>query len=253
MTKVTLKIFALVEYIAARKGAGILPNELVKALGINQATCIRILKELVQLGYLEQLSRQHGYVIGPMANWLARTARYKRELLAIAEPLVLDLARREKQSVLIAALHEGRRFILCHHNFNPAVNPEVDSPWYEDQYITATGQLLFAHAAPETRAAIVKRQGFPKLGPWKGLASLSAIERECERIRKAGQVAMEGTQTGLYIVAFPLARNQEVEAAIGMSIPLEEARGARASHFVTVLRQCAEHINRERRTVSSVG
>ncbi|MBN8216433.1 MAG: MarR family transcriptional regulator [Spirochaetes bacterium] len=253
MTKVTLKIFAVIEFIAKRGGAGVLPNDLVKALGLNQATCIRILKELVSLGYLEQISRQHGYVIGPMAHWLARTARYKKDLLALAEPLVAELARREKQSVLIASLHEGRRTILCHHNFNPAVHPEVDAPWYEDQYLTATGQVLLAYAESAVREAVLKRQGPPKLGPWKGLSSLAALERECERIRKAGFVAMEGALTGLFITAFPLFHEGAVEAAIGMSVPLAEARGARAAHFTAALRDCAARINRERNPASSVG
>lgn len=253
MTKVALKIFAMIEFIGARNGQGVLPNDLVKALGINQATCIRILKDLVQMGYLDQISRQHGYVLGPMAHWLSRHSFYRKDLLEVAEPLVKGLAQSEGQSVLLATLHEGRRFILCHHNHNPLVNPEVDGPWFDDLCFTATGQILLAHAPVDLQKALLKKGGVPKLGPWKGFAGFAPFEKEFDRIRQKGHVSMELDHTGLFIVAYPIWRAGSVEAAVGMSVPREEARGTKGNHFIEVLGACAARINQERRQVGAVG
>lgn len=253
MTKVALKIFAMLEFIGARHGKGILPNDLVKALGINQGTCIRILKELVQMGYLDQISRQHGYVLGPMAHWLSRHSYYRKDLLEVAEPLVKNLAESEGQSVLVATLHEGRRFILCHHNHNPLVNPDVDGPWFNDLTFTATGQVLLAHAPAGAQKALVKKCGVPKIGPWKGFSSFAQYEKEFDRIRQRGYVSMDMSHTGLFIVAYPIWRSGLVEAAVGMSVPQDEARGAKEKYFIDALGACAGRINQERRSLRGVG
>ena len=88
MIKVLKKAFSIVEYVAGKSGNPVLPGEIVAALGINQPTCVRILKDLVELNYLEQISRQKGYVLGPLAYWITGTKRYREELVAVADPLV---------------------------------------------------------------------------------------------------------------------------------------------------------------------
>jgi len=253
MTKVTRKIFAIIEFVAAQGGRGVLPSELVEAIGINQATCIRILKDLVELGYLDQISRQRGYTLGPMANWLAGACRYKKELVQAAEPQIRELAERLGQSVLLAVLHGGRRFILRHCNFNKTLKVDVSAPFYDDLYITATGRMLLAFASEAERKSIVKEKGLPSKAQWSGAQSEGELTKELAKLRSAKLVQSIGSTGTLFIAACPVFKNGSFEAALGMSVPIVELEGRKESEFTGPLRAAADAIDKKLLSIESLG
>ena len=62
MIKVLHKAFEIIQCISESGGA-MLPSNIADAIGINQATCVRILRDLIDLGYLEQLGPRQGYCL----------------------------------------------------------------------------------------------------------------------------------------------------------------------------------------------
>ena len=264
MTKVTRKIFAVMEFIAAKCGRGVLPSEIVEALSLNQTTCIRILKDLVELGYLEQISRQRGYTLGPMANWLARSCVYKRELIDTARPLMEDCARKAGQSVLLSVRRQDKRFVLAHFNFNTRMHVDVAGPFWRDFYFTATGRLLLAYSSEEELKGLFKSLGAPAPEDWPEVTDLKSLLRETAAIRGAGLVSFERgklesstdyrRQTDLFISAFPIWHDSVFEAALGMSVPCRELEGPEGkTRYAALLRDCATAINAKLTAVKSAG
>ncbi len=251
MTKVLKKTFDIIEFIAGRRGQPVLPAEIVKAIKLNQATIIRILKDMVALGYLEQISRQKGYVLGPMAFWLTGGKKYKDTLTRKADSFVQFCAKKSGQSVLLAAAVGTRRFILCHHNGNPRLNVNVDDPWYEDMYITATGRMLLAYMNEYEIEAFIKNGGLPSELEWPGVASAAELKKMLRVIKDAGIVAFR--KETLFIISCPVFKGKEFVAALGMSIPNAEFEVTGADFYIECLKKSAKELSAEISTITSIG
>lgn len=251
MIKVLKKTFDIVEFISRHGGQPVLPAEIVSGVKLNQATSIRILKDLVSLGYLEQISRQKGYVLGPMSFWISGGKKYRDALSRKADPLILACARESGQSVLLATNLGPRRFILSHHNMNLRFNVDVDEPWYEDMYTTATGRMLLAYMPDKELDIIIKTCNLPSAAEWAGATAAGRLKAQLKSIRNKGLVAFrKGT---LFIASCPVFRGKEFVAALGMSIPQTDCDEKGADFYIDCLRRTAKKISAEISMISSIG
>jgi len=251
MIKVLKKTFDIIEFIAGRHGQPVLPAEIVKAIKLNQATTIRILKDLVALGYLEQISRQKGYVLGPMSFWISGGKSYRDVITRKADPLILSCAKASGQSVLLAVTVGTRRFILCHHNANPRFNVDVNDPWYEDMYKTATGRLLLAYMQEKELDDFVRNCGLPAAAEWPGVTTDGELKEQLNIIKSRGLAAFR--KEILFIIAYPVFRGKEFVAALGMSIPCSEIDIKGAEFYIACLQKTAEEISSEISTITPTG
>lgn len=158
------KIFDILEYVILQNGHKVTPTNASQAVGVNLATCTRIMGKLVDRGYLLKVSRKEGYLPGPMTVSIG-TRNHPHECLAKAasEPIRL-LAEELRCQVNLAVMHENRRIMLCYHSGNATFQP-----WnrftFEDHWVTATGRLLIA-ASDDREAqkitASIGLQPYPK-------------------------------------------------------------------------------------------
>ena len=81
MIKVLDKTFGILEAIVRATPHPMGPMALAEALELNRATCSRILKMLLESGYIVQVSRQAGYVAGPRILTLSNMAMFQSALL----------------------------------------------------------------------------------------------------------------------------------------------------------------------------
>jgi len=251
MIKVLKKTFDIIEFIARRGGRPVLPAEIVEEVKLNQATSIRILKDLVALGYLEQISRQKGYVLGSMSFWIAGGRKYKDVLSRKADPFVMACAKASGQSVLLAVNLGARRFILSHHNMNPRFNVDVDEPWYEDMHTTATGRMLMAHMPEKELDALIKICGLPSASEWSGAATADKLKVQLKSIKDKGHVAFR--KETLFIVSYPVFRGKEFVAALGMSIPQTDCDSKGSGFYIGCLRKTAKEITAAISMITSIG
>ncbi len=254
MIKVLKKAFDIIEFISRHNGQPVLPAEIVEKIKLNQATSIRILKDLVELGYLEQISRQKGYVLGPMSFWVAGGKKYKNELSRRADPFILECARESGQSVLLATNLVERRFILAHYNMNPHFNVDVDEPWYEDIYVTATGRILMAYMPEKDLDILLRKCGLPEESIWQGAGTREGLNEELRKIRESGLVSfVKNQKSTLFIMSRPVFKGSEFVAALGMSVPLAELDQKGTPFYLECLKECARKISAEISIVSSIG
>ncbi len=229
MIKVLQKTFDALEYVA-QQDRPVLPAELVRVLSLSQPTAVRILKDLTELGYLEQAGPRKGYRTGPIPFRIARGRRYREEFCSFAQPLIEDAARRLGQSVLFSCRHHHWRTILCHANYNPAFYVDTASYRIDDLYCTVSGRVLLAYTPQEELDRIVETVGLPSPDFWphrwdEALGGREALDRELSKIRRQGFAESEQFQRGfpLHIYARPVICDREFLGAVAASCPGEQS------------------------------
>lgn len=243
MIKVVAKTLAIIEVIAERPEEETSVSVIAERAGVNKATATRILKDLLEAGYVSQASTRKGYTLGPMAYHLASRGTFRRDVVEAAQPVVAECAKRIGESVLVACLQSGRRYILCHENGNPELEITVDQSWYDDLYQTATGRLLLAHAPKEEVLKYVARRGLPSAREWDGIDSEKSLLKRLDALRNDGMVVSESPNGGLVIMAFPIVRKGAVEAALGISIPTGSFKAKGRERIVSAGKDAADRIS----------
>ena len=173
------KTFDILEYVILQNGANVTPSAAAEALGVNLATCTRIMGELVKRGYLEKVSRKSGYIAGPMIASLNTREYWYKRLASAAEDPIRNLSEQLGCQVNISVLHEGQRIMLFYY-----LSSYPAGPWqvfrFSDHWETATGRLLLA-ALEDSEAKKVCRMCGIKPYP----------QEELQQIRKDGFVRFE--------------------------------------------------------------
>jgi len=147
------KALDILEFIVNHGNQPVTPGMAAGKLGLDAATCVRVMQEFTGMGYLVQVSRRAGYMPGPALFTFSDRAQWQfcRLARAAAGP-VKNLARQLNTLVNISVLHNGCRYILYHYSADGSRDISLQTRYSHDFYTTATGRLLLA-TLPETEAA----------------------------------------------------------------------------------------------------
>ena len=191
-------------------------GEIARTVHLNAATCARIMKTLVDTGYLEQVAPRKGYILGPMAYSLSAGGLYRKDLVIVAEPLLIKLAQAIRQPVLLAALRHGRRIILNQINAGETSSSPGGAYPLTNPYQSATGRLLAAYLPDSERQAFISHHP-PPGDDWpeadtrpKLIAALDRIRADSWALRHTGETVG---------IAFPVLLNHLASAALGVFLP----------------------------------
>ena len=242
MVKVLHKALHIIEHIALDPETPHTLGSITDQLGLNQPTCARILKTLVNAGYIEQVAPKKGYVLGPMAYMLPSRGQYRRDIVAVAAPLVAQCAKHTREMVLVATFRRGRRYIICHVNGNPELRVQADLPFYEDIYTTATGRLLLAFAEQHEIEYFLHTRGLPK-GAWPGVRTRSDVFEALDAIRRQGMFIDAGRDQTIAF-ALPIKEGTRVVAALGIGVLKSAFTGSHEQKLLKQSRHTAEQISR---------
>ncbi len=237
------KVFALVEAIAVNAPKPSTPLELALKLGINRATCSRLLKTLLDEGYIIRYSRRQGYLPGPKIVTLYNMAAFQERLLEKARPVINRCASTLKNSVLLAQIHGDKRYVLYHKNGNVNIQIALNYLSFNDIFSTATGLLLASHLSRDEQKTLHRAQKAVGGEFFEATASCSDALAELDKIRRDDFFACQkGNQ---WIYAFPIYENGSFTAALGISIPRGEYTATYDKKIRRVMHQAAEEISSE--------
>jgi DNA-binding IclR family transcriptional regulator len=217
MVKVLKKAFNILELVWENHKTPLNLGELAEEAGLPQPTCSRIVKDLIEMEYLELHPNKKVYILGPKAYMLGAGEEYRGELKELAEPVIKKCAETVMESVLLAVVKNGKRYILFHYNGNPEIQVILDKECYDDVYRTATGRLLLAFSSRQEVARFVKRNGIPG-ERWDGMDSDQKLYKELKKIREAGYI-FDSNGAQLSMVSFPVMQGGNIVAALGVSVP----------------------------------
>ena len=215
MIKVLQKTFAILEYIAVSPHP-VTPGELVEVLNLPQPTAARILRDLAELGYLEQSGARKGYRPGPVFYLIAGGKLYDDEFMRFARTEIRECARELGQSVLFAVRRRNSRLILCHYNYNPRFRIDTRAMRFHDLYVTASGRMLLAFAPEGELDTFIRENGLPAPEVWPGAADgIDILKRELGRIRTDRCLELQRSFCGnFHIYARPVFRGRAFLGAV---------------------------------------
>ncbi len=249
MIKVMDKTFGILEEIVKSTPHPMGPLALSEKLGLNRATCSRILKVLLESGYILQVSRQAGYVAGPRILTLNNMAGFQSRLLKKAVPVIENLARELKISVLISQIYQHQRYVLYLTNYSPELNIRLEQLAYEDIFHTATGIVGIAYQTASEQMALYDAINSKDVLP--EFRERGKVKAALEKIRKDAFYHAGRNEQGIF--AAPIFANQRFLASLGCSIPLREYTPENIPVLSERLRNAAQEISRSLSSLDSIG
>lgn len=208
------RAFDILEYLAERPDQPTPLGQIAEATGLNLATCANLIKTLVTRSYVEQVGPREGYLLGPMAHYLVRKGTYGRDLVAVAEPLVVALAEEIQEHVVLSRLHGARLFMISEAEGDEVLQVRRDLVLVDDAYRTANGRLLLAYLSETELAAFLRQQGAPG-ATWPHASDETRLRQQLAAIREVGKY-VDTTAAGLARASFPVWQHGKVVAALGM-------------------------------------
>lgn len=234
MIKVLHKAFEVLRLVAQHEGP-VLPSAVAKALDMNLPTTTRILRELVQLGCLEQTGTRQGYQLS-MEGWaiFSRHPLVSR-LMAEGSTLISQYAQDTRQCFFLSVVRSGRRYTIFYRNCHPQLNLVPQRIVYEDCHITAAGQLLLALSDDSTRRSYL--QSLPAQVDRRTLAATFT------RIRTQGYCFQRRKVQFHAIAAYPVYRFDKPVAAVSVCMVGEDLARNDEHHLIQACQSCAAEIS----------
>lgn len=249
MIKVLQKTFALLEFVAARPHP-VPPHEAAEALGLPQPTTVRLLRDLAELGYLEQSGPRKGYRLGPVPFHLAGGRLYNDEFMRFVSAAVEECARELGQSVQFAIRRRSCRYILCHYNYNPGFFVDTSRTRFRDLYNTGSGRTLLAFTPENELRELIAELGFPAPDVWPEAApDREHLLHELGKIRTAREVEMPRSLCGnFHVYARPVFRGRVFAGVVAANWETS-APPARSEHHKEQITTLAARLSEARKLV----
>lgn len=179
-------------------------RDIAEEFGLDRSAALRFLRSLEVEGYISRHVAMKAYSIGPKLLSLPRLPGNVEQLIELARPTLVELARESGQMAHLGVL-TGTKAVLVEvvgSGSRVAVKQAVGD--LEPLYSSAVGKAIYAFLPDSERTAIGAQIDFITHTS-RTLRDLSALEREAETIRRLG-------------VAFDLGEGSDEVTCIGCPI-----------------------------------
>ena len=234
--KVLDKAFAILELAVMCSPARITLGEFMGKCRLNKTTCARLIRSLVEKGYLEHCGARGGYRAGIRAQSLGNNMHYDPAFFAIAKPACLYAATELQSSVMISTMLNGHRYILIHENRSSVDALDIRGIALAALCNTASGFVLLAHAAEAQVDAVIAYMGYPDSHKMVMEKCFPNIEFRdlLAKIKEDGHTSFVTPFWG--VTAFPIFRNGKCFASIGSTLPACEATAEKQDQAIKTLK-----------------
>ncbi len=223
------RAFKLLEAVAQDTSRPHTLSELVQVSRLNPATAARIVRTLSNLGYLEQLGRKTGYVLGRMAFSLTEGNDFTLPLVDAAKPLMENFTDRTGEYICISGLRDGQRVI--YHYILSTKPVQVYGPivHVETPYRSLSGRMLLAGLTVEEQRGYVRKNGMPGEF-WPEITDEAQLMRNLSEISKQKRIVDINVELTTIVVS--VSDGNKIVAAVGTYLPSYRYKG---EHRRTIL------------------
>ena len=183
------KVLKILTVISENSNKPISLKRIAEISGIPKSTCARILTELMEEGYVEQISRTEGYRLGPAVYYLSRYGRYNSEFIEVCHPVLRWLHNKTGLCVGLARIQNDKVFIVDCLNTNPITVTQRGGVYPEDIYFTPAGRILMANMSVSELVRIYEKYGNPVTGikgDWHEVTSFETLKEALAQIDPKG-------------------------------------------------------------------
>ena len=163
--------------VSDAKGKPIKLNAIAEKAGLNGSTCTHLVQTLCEKGFLSQVSRSAGYVLGAYPYYLTRYRTFQRELINTCNPALRWIQRRTGHTAILAILVDVEKFVISYAEDGKDILHERGDLYRGNLYDSATGRAMLSAMRHTDLTQLVKKIGLPSEADWPGIAA---------RLRKSG-------------------------------------------------------------------
>jgi len=192
-------------------------KDVVEATGLPKATAIRLLKSLVEQGYLAEDSQGQGYRVTSDVRKLARALSTQTHYAQIANPLLRDLSIAIKFPAVFSVLDGASLLIEADSKRTAPLRIQLFDRTRIPLLAGAAGVAVLAEVNPARRDALVD-QALGLIADPASVISREDILKEVERCVQRGY-AYQPTVPGIGVSAIAVAVKEKGEAIGSVTVP----------------------------------
>ena len=192
-------------------------RELGQASGLPVGTTHRLLKALVNQGFVSHNPLTRRYAVGPTALSMAAKIGSSRSLTQLAMPYLQKLVELTGESANLAALDGEGIVYLAHVEAARTVRMFTKVGNRVPLHATGTGKAILASMSGEQRRVLLAGQRLRRYTP-NTITDRRKLDAELEMIRKRGYAIDAGElEEGVHCIAVPV-RDHGAEATASISV-----------------------------------
>ncbi len=219
-------------------------SDVTRSAGLPASTVHRLLKSLLQQGYVAQNAETGRYGLGNHLIVLSRKTLQKRDLPHIVRPWLEELSRQTGETANLTSMFEDSVIQLDHVDSRNMLRVEFNPSERFPLHASASGKVFCAHLPASERERIlstVERRPFTRAT----LVDRDVFERELTLVRQNGYALDNGErEEGVHCVASPLFdATSSVIAAISVSGPSLRLPPAKLHDLVGLVTRTARTIS----------
>ncbi|MEI9804319.1 MAG: IclR family transcriptional regulator [Pseudolabrys sp.] len=184
------RAFAILEEVARnREGIGL--ADLSKRVGLHNSTTFHLVKTMVSLGYIRQISETKRYRVGRPLFALAASALDEMEMVSVATPVLENLAIDSGESSHFAT-RMGDVVVVIARTSGPGAFQLTDRVGVvRPAYCTALGKVILASMNAVQLDRYLERVEL-KPQAAKTITDVARLRREIEEVRRSGVAFDDG-------------------------------------------------------------
>ena len=212
-------------------------EEITHSVGFAKTTVYRLLNTLKEIGYVEQISPNRGYVLSQKFFELSRPAVLHHQLVPLARPWLEQLSLRTGGTVSLGVLDQGSLLHLAVIESQESHRVVMKPGDYLAAHSTAMGKCLLAYLSDADVDAVIRTHGLPKLTR-NTISTGAQLLSELAKIKREGfAVNNEENAEGVICVGAPVFESEGPPmAAVSVSGPAVRMMGVLDSMKNEVLR-----------------
>jgi DNA-binding IclR family transcriptional regulator len=237
------RALAMLEAVA-QEPEGLSNAEISRTLQIPKSSASYILRTLEARGYLNRDAGSGKYRVGLKILSLSRGALSGIDVREVALPVMRHLMEKTSLTCHLAIL-DGPDAVYI-EKVEPQGFIRMDT-WVGRRmrvHATSVGKSLVAHIPQERLEKILEQAGMEKRTA-KTITTLPRLLKELEKVRAQGySVDDEENNMGARCVGAPVFNQQgAIEAAVGLSGPINQVNAQTMPRIVEALKDAARHIS----------
>ncbi len=254
MIKSIQKALDILALLSDCKGIPMRFNEITQKTGINKSTCAHVLETLLEEGFIENVSRSKGYVLGPATFCLTRYGNYEEDLVTICKPVMRHIHTKLNETVILAVMKNYSKYIVYHldrdfHTFNETFSISEDN-----LYGTASGRVLISNMRDTELYKTYIKNGPPSVEDWpeEDLSTYDKFRNKVSKLQnnKMLKITRYHPEYKLHVISYacPIFKNSMCVGAIGVPVKCPESEYHMFSEYDKkishMLKVATEEINR---------
>lgn len=234
MIKSVQKATGILTLISNNWGHPVTVSNISTQLSINKSTCCHLLDTLEAEGFVTNISRSKGYILGPAAYCLTRFGNYANNLTDTLRPIINYLNQNLMHTVVVAIIEADQKYIIDYIDEDDFYKekPKIIS---DDIYRTATGRAILANLRKQEIYKIFQKFGLPRNDEWPEITCLNDLYAFSQKFQKETiiKTVHKKADGNYYGFASPVFSNKGCVGAIGIGLKIQGKLSANEENKIT--------------------